>query len=141
MFFGGLTIATNGFSMVFDFATIVSMVFDGSGPLVKRCDGFDGSLWSNCHAQLSIVNCYAQTCLSMKVHWPMHHPCNAFLYIQINISTFEKSLLRSNLVGNTLYASSRIKSGCPRICNFYGGLDLYNLNWAGNWYSYKRVLG
>ena len=22
------------------------MVFDGSGPLVKRCDGFDGSLWS-----------------------------------------------------------------------------------------------
>ena len=23
------------------------MVFDGSGPLVKRCDGFNGSLWSN----------------------------------------------------------------------------------------------
>ena len=23
------------------------MVFDGFGPLVKRCDGFDGSLWSN----------------------------------------------------------------------------------------------
>ena len=22
------------------------MVFDGSGPLDKRCDGFDGSLWS-----------------------------------------------------------------------------------------------
>ena len=22
------------------------MVFDGSGPLVKQCDGFDGSLWS-----------------------------------------------------------------------------------------------
>ena len=22
------------------------MVFDGFGPLVKRCDGFDGSLWS-----------------------------------------------------------------------------------------------
>ena len=22
------------------------MVFDGSGPLVKRCDGFDESLWS-----------------------------------------------------------------------------------------------
>ena len=43
MFFGGLTIATNGFSMVFYFATIT---FDGSGPLVKRCDGFDGSLWS-----------------------------------------------------------------------------------------------
>ena len=26
---------------------LLSMVFDGSGPLVKRCDGFDGSLWSN----------------------------------------------------------------------------------------------
>ena len=25
----------------------LSMVFDGSGPLAKRCDGFDGSLWSN----------------------------------------------------------------------------------------------
>ena len=25
----------------------LSMVFDGSGPLVKQCDGFDGSLWSN----------------------------------------------------------------------------------------------
>ena len=24
----------------------LSMVFDGSGPLVKRCHGFDGSLWS-----------------------------------------------------------------------------------------------
>ena len=24
----------------------LSMVFDGFGPLVKRCDGFDGSLWS-----------------------------------------------------------------------------------------------
>ena len=24
----------------------LSMVFNGSGPLVKRCDGFDGSLWS-----------------------------------------------------------------------------------------------
>ena len=24
----------------------LSMVFDGSGPLVKRCDGLDGSLWS-----------------------------------------------------------------------------------------------
>ena len=42
MFFGGLTIAINGFSMVFGLA----MVFDGFGPLVKRCDGFDGSSWS-----------------------------------------------------------------------------------------------
>ena len=25
---------------------LLSMVFDGSLPLVKRCDGFDGSLWS-----------------------------------------------------------------------------------------------
>ena len=26
---------------------LLSMVFDGSGVLVKQCDGFDGSLWSN----------------------------------------------------------------------------------------------
>ena len=25
------------------------MVFDGFGPLVERCDGFDGSSWSNYH--------------------------------------------------------------------------------------------
>ena len=30
----------------------LSMVFDGSGPLVKRCDGFDGSLWSIYHTPL-----------------------------------------------------------------------------------------
>ena len=29
------------------FFDVATMVFDGSGPLVKRCDGFDGSLWSN----------------------------------------------------------------------------------------------
>ena len=28
------------------FLPSLSMVFDGSGPLVKRCDGFDGLLWS-----------------------------------------------------------------------------------------------
>ena len=47
MFFGGLTIAINGFSMFFILLPSLSMVFNGSGPLVKRCDGFDGSLWSN----------------------------------------------------------------------------------------------
>ena len=30
------------------------MVFDGSRPLVKRCDGFDGSLWSNLEQLLTI---------------------------------------------------------------------------------------
>jgi len=38
-------------SMVFQWFLILlpslSMVFDGSVPLIKRCDGFDGSLWSN----------------------------------------------------------------------------------------------
>ena len=47
MFFGGLTIAIDVFSMVFFLLPSLSMVFDGSGPLAKRCDGFDGSLWSN----------------------------------------------------------------------------------------------
>ena len=48
--FGGLTIAINGFSMVFiDFVTIAFNGFfnDRSGPLVNRCDGFNGSLWSH----------------------------------------------------------------------------------------------
>ena len=29
----------------------LSMVFDGFGPLVERCDGFDGSLWSRSSAR------------------------------------------------------------------------------------------
>ena len=37
--------------MVFQWFLILlpslSMVFDGSVPLIKRCDGFDGSLWSS----------------------------------------------------------------------------------------------
>ena len=37
-------------SMVFQWFLVLlpslSMVFDGFGPLVKRCDGFDGSSWS-----------------------------------------------------------------------------------------------
>ena len=31
------------------------MVFDGSGPLVKRCDGFDGSLWSKPLSQRPLI--------------------------------------------------------------------------------------
>ena len=35
----------------------LSMVFDGSGPLVKRCDGFDGSLWSKAwYNVLELIN-------------------------------------------------------------------------------------
>ena len=34
------------FQWFFILLSLLSMVFDGSGPLVKRCDGFDGSLWS-----------------------------------------------------------------------------------------------
>ena len=32
----------------------LSMVFDGSGPLVKRCNGFDGSLWSNLQRRMVV---------------------------------------------------------------------------------------
>ena len=53
MFFGGLTIAINDFSMFFFiFLPLLSMVFDGSGPLVERCDGFDGLSWSRCYLHL-----------------------------------------------------------------------------------------
>ena len=32
------------------------MVFDGSGPLVKQCNGFDGSLWpKNPNIMLSLI--------------------------------------------------------------------------------------
>ena len=57
--------------MVFQWFLILlpslSMVFDGSGPLVKRCDGFDGSLWSRRECGfLSIQN--FKTTLSKKQH-------------------------------------------------------------------------
>ena len=34
------------FNVFFILLPSLSMVFDGSGPLVKRCNGFDGSSWS-----------------------------------------------------------------------------------------------
>ena len=53
MFFGSLTnnqqlaptIVFQWF-LVLQLPPALSMVFDGFGPLVKRCDGFDGSSWS-----------------------------------------------------------------------------------------------
>ena len=48
-------------SMVFQWFLILlpllSMVFDGYGPLVKRCDGFDGSLWSSVQSPFLSVLC------------------------------------------------------------------------------------
>ena len=47
-------------SMVFQWFSVLlpslSMVFDGFGPLVKRCDGFDESLWSNRDFQTWVYN-------------------------------------------------------------------------------------
>jgi len=33
----------------------LSMVFDGSGPLVKQCDGFNGSLWPMMECHLMVI--------------------------------------------------------------------------------------
>ena len=33
--------------LVFIMLPLLSMVFDGYGPLVKQSDGFDGALWSS----------------------------------------------------------------------------------------------
>ena len=45
-------------SMVFQWFLVLlpslSMVFDGFGPLVKRCDGFDGSSWSTSDSCTSV---------------------------------------------------------------------------------------
>ena len=43
------------FRWFFIFLPSLSMVFDGSGPLVERCDGFDGSLWSTAAATAANV--------------------------------------------------------------------------------------
>ena len=45
----------------------LSMVFDGSGSLVKRCDGFDGSLWSNLYSHIICIGILAfliQSCFN-----------------------------------------------------------------------------
>ena len=52
------------------FLPSVSMVFDGSGPLVERCDGFEGSLWSS-----------DQVCNKCK-----HHHCTMWLSIAFELS-------------------------------------------------------
>ena len=44
----------------------LSMVFDGSGPLVKRCDGFDGSLWSSWDKKQRSFQCLLPHCLHIR---------------------------------------------------------------------------
>ena len=38
---------TMEYFLVFIMLPLLSMVFDGYGPLVKQSDGFDGALWSS----------------------------------------------------------------------------------------------
>ena len=56
-------------SMVFQWFLILlpslSMVFDGSVPLIKRCDGFDGSLWSTPVAGLNVESQMSQDTLKI----------------------------------------------------------------------------
>ena len=51
-------------SMVFQWFLVLlpslSMVFNGIGPLVKQCDGFDGSLWSITHCHGGDTSAWAQ---------------------------------------------------------------------------------
>ena len=61
------------FRCFFIFLPSLSMVFDGSGPLVKRCDGFGGSFRSICHVfvwaisiQLDMLVFCRQGCLSHR---------------------------------------------------------------------------
>ena len=49
----------------------LSMVFDGSGPLVKRCDGFDGSLWS--------ISIYLSKSWLPLVSYEVHQKKNCFV--------------------------------------------------------------
>jgi len=65
-------------SMVFQWFLVLlpslSMVFDGFGPLVKRCDGFDGSLWSTVcplktykRRSLDAINLYVWACVGLAL--------------------------------------------------------------------------
>ena len=62
-------------SMVFQCFFILlpslSMVFDGSGPLVNRCDGFNGSLWSHTDHEF--------TCFTLKGWNSIHIFGSSFL--------------------------------------------------------------
>ena len=52
----------------------LSMVFDGSGPLVKRCDGFDGSLWSSdCHSKCNVRSTLSHSLLAASPSGRMPH--------------------------------------------------------------------
>jgi len=61
--------------MVFQWFLILlpslSMVFDGSGPLVKRCDGFDGSLWSTKLTKILLADEYFKLSVDQQFDcWP-----------------------------------------------------------------------
>ena len=84
------TIEIDGFLMVFPNSDAMinmilillpslSMVFDGFGPLVKQCNGFDGSLWS----RLGSIRGWwlvHRTVSGTVRRWTENHPCEIHPY-------------------------------------------------------------
>ena len=71
----------------------LSMVFDGSGPLVKRCDGSDGSLWSN----------------AVHAHSKLHKRSQCVLTIA---DTFTPPI-------SNLHACKTAEKACPLLLHLY----------------------
>ena len=71
----------------------LSMVFDGSGPLVKRCDGFDGSLWSNVNHVHHVHWKLPMTQTNWVVYYHFGHP------LETGVSNRWKVGIRVNIRG------------------------------------------
>ena len=75
----------------------LSMVFDGFGPLVKRCDGFDGSLWSSSYNTKDSVTPAIKIRLEAEMSWHLRWGNIRFLTAGILNSEFRRFRLEQQL--------------------------------------------
>jgi len=83
------------FQWFLELLTSLSMVFDDFGPLVKRCDGFDGSLWSKVLTFLSCSICHmSNRChISWDINTVKDCQCATYYDLSIHWLSEEKSLV------------------------------------------------
>ena len=108
------------FQWVFIFLPSLSMVFDGYGPLVKRCNGFDGSLWSTC-------DIFCDRC-DLIPHSNNCHQSHHSSYVQVVVEgrcVLKKWVLLQIVIGRYGYKSS---FGANKHRFWPGPVDVWCLN-------------
>ena len=136
-------------SMVFQWFLVLlpslSMVFDGFGPLVKRCDGFDGSSWSNNLIYLTIKSdtgwfynntmmmiVIGKTCQTDSRQRPLVHPMDRKFHHEL--STFDFSSSWNFLRGRQTWLEDEDAAiWLERMMIKLAHLEFWTLDFSSSW--------